>query len=157
VDKPRWMLGGKDMRMRMKDEEDKVRVKGKIVGISSLTNPGSWNELGVYTKVQLLHTDGDQEWCTRVVSAAKGDNRANPMWNETFEWVVAQDELAFLRITVEESHVSLMKHASLAVFTARIGHLKDGFHLIRLLDRKGRDSGATLLANFSIGSASEAA
>ena len=37
----------------------------------------------------------------------------------------------------------------IVVFCARLSHIQQGFRFIRLLDEKGKDSHATLLANFA--------
>ena len=42
------------------------------------------------------------------------------------------------------------KDDKLAVFCARVDHIQQGWRLVKLLDRKGKDSGATLLVRFAI-------
>jgi phosphatidylinositol phospholipase C delta len=42
------------------------------------------------------------------------------------------------------------KDDRLAVFCARVDHLQQGWRLVRLLDMKGKDSGAVLLVRFTI-------
>jgi phosphatidylinositol phospholipase C, delta len=42
------------------------------------------------------------------------------------------------------------KNERLALFCGRLDHLQQGLRLVRLLDMKGKDSGATLLVRFSI-------
>lgn len=41
-------------------------------------------------------------------------------------------------------------HEHLAVFCARLDYLQQGWRFVRLLDRKGKHTGATLLVRFTI-------
>lgn len=73
------------------------------------------------------------------------------MWNEEFEWVFDSDELAFIRFAVKHSEFG--KDDDIVVFCARLDHLQEGWRLVRLFDSKGKNSGASLLVNFTISSA----
>jgi phosphatidylinositol phospholipase C delta len=42
------------------------------------------------------------------------------------------------------------KDDRIVVFCARLSHLQQGWNLIRMMDMRGKDSGATLLVQFQI-------
>ena len=54
------------------------------------------------------------------------------------------------RLTVLEKEES-ESDDKLAFFCARVDHLQQGWKLVRMMDSQGQDSGAVLLARFSIG------
>lgn len=62
--------------------------------------------------------------------------------------LTATDHLYFLRLLVMESEFG--KDDKMVVFCARLNHLQQGWRLVRMLDMKGKNSGATLLVKFSI-------
>lgn len=45
------------------------------------------------------------------------------------------------------------KDDKMVVFCARMDHLQEGWRLVRMLNMKGKNSGATLLVNFHLSSA----
>jgi phosphatidylinositol phospholipase C, delta len=42
-----------------------------------------------------------------------------------------------------------IKDDKMVVFCARLDHLREGWQLVRMLDMKGKDSGATMLVKFT--------
>ncbi|KDQ58129.1 hypothetical protein JAAARDRAFT_34942 [Jaapia argillacea MUCL 33604] len=71
------------------------------------------------------------------------------MYESKFEWVYDADEIAFLRMFVVQSEFT--RDARLAVFCARVDYLQQGWRLVRLLDLKGKENGASLLVRFGFG------
>ncbi|KAG5641631.1 hypothetical protein DXG03_004567 [Asterophora parasitica] len=130
----------------------RMRLEGKVVGISSLPPPNGRTDKNflTYIRAQLLRADKspDKEWRSKTVKTrdvpASG---ADAIWDGAFEWEFEDDELAFLRLIVSESEFG--PDGNLAVFCARVEHLQSGWHLVRMLDMKGKNSGATVLACFS--------
>jgi phosphatidylinositol phospholipase C, delta len=71
------------------------------------------------------------------------------MLNDNISFTFATEELVFVRLMVRRP-MGLLKDEDLAVFTARVDRLKSGWRIMRLLDMKGKDSGATLLVRFDV-------
>ncbi|KAJ7102474.1 PLC-like phosphodiesterase [Mycena belliarum] len=142
--KPARLIGSESMGGRHK-------LAGEIAGISSLPPPNGQAEkaYSAYVTAELFHAQQNQKWRTKT---AKGLDvhrvGADFMWNERFEWEYEADDLAFLRLTVMESEFGL--DDKMVVFCARVDHLQQGWRLVRMLDMKGKNSGATLLVRFSI-------
>ncbi|KII90364.1 hypothetical protein PLICRDRAFT_38867 [Plicaturopsis crispa FD-325 SS-3] len=127
----------------------KIRLTGDIIGISALPPPGN-GDFAVHVLAQLLHAQGDQKWDSKSVKCKNvpKDAGAGVWFDEHFEWEFESDELAFLRLIVKKDELG--KDDKLAVFCARIDHLQQGWRLVRLLDTKGKNTGATLLVRFAL-------
>ncbi|KAH7912112.1 PLC-like phosphodiesterase [Hygrophoropsis aurantiaca] len=142
--KPAALLGlGQSMSSRLK-------LACEIIGISSLPRPNGHRNFSASVHAELFHSAGDQEWRSeRVKSKDTPDAGADIMWNGRFEWEFQSDELAFIRLHILR-HEELLRDDRLAVFCARVDHLQQGWRFVRLLDMKGKNSGATLLVRFVI-------
>ncbi|KAJ7019873.1 PLC-like phosphodiesterase [Mycena alexandri] len=134
--------------------EGRHRLVGEVVGISSLPPPNGRADksYSAYVTAELFHAQQDQKWRSKTVKTqdvpgAGGDIMWGVFEAERFEWEYDADELAFLRLTVMENEFGRDDH--LAVFCARVDHLQQGWRLVRMLDMKGKDSGATLLVRFT--------
>ncbi len=125
----------------------RVRMSLRVVGVSDL--PGE--ELGkhLYARVQLFHAAGDQKVKTKSVKPTEYSNGVvGVMWDQTFEFEVEWDELAFVRLLVMEDEFG--KDDKVAVFCARVGNLCEGWRFWRLLDMKGKWKGSTVLVNWTL-------
>ncbi|KAH7925739.1 PLC-like phosphodiesterase [Leucogyrophana mollusca] len=142
--KPAALIGlGQTMSSRLK-------LVGEIVGISSLPRPNGHRNFSASVHAELFHSAGDQDWRSdRLKCKDVPDTGADIMWNGRFEWVFQADELAFIRLHILR-HEEFLKDERLAVFCARVDHLQQGWRFVRLLNMKGKNSGATLLARFVI-------
>lgn len=148
---PGWIVKPVSLRGVELSVPRRKRLQGKIIGISSLPPPKKRADktFSIYVHAQLLHSDKDIEWrSTSVKTRDLSGSGADAIWDGAFEWEFAEDELAFLRLVVMENDFG--RDATLAVFCARVIHLQHGWHLVRMLDMNGKNSGATLLTWFSI-------
>ncbi|KAF7314301.1 Phosphoinositide phospholipase C [Mycena kentingensis (nom. inval.)] len=143
--KPRKLRGGEDP-----GDEGRERLTVDIAGISSLPPPNgrSSKSFSTYLKAKLLHSEQDLRWKSKVVKTHHFPGYgADLMINEKIEWEYSKDELAFVRFTVMEHELG--RDDKIVNFVARVDYLQPGWRLVRLLDMKGKDSGATLLARFT--------
>jgi phosphatidylinositol phospholipase C delta len=129
-----------------------------------------------YVRAELFHSGGKQEWKSPVVEVTNvPETGVDISWNkkeievQQFEWEYESEDLAFIRYVrsrlayMEHAYITdqsrlyslmvirhheLMEHEDLAVFCAKINHLESGWRLVRLLDMKGKNTGATLLVRF---------
>ncbi|KAF7361277.1 Phosphoinositide phospholipase C [Mycena sanguinolenta] len=152
VGSPGWVL--KPAHLRPTDgtaSSQKSRLACEIVGISALPPPnGHANKsFSVYVYAELFHAQQDQKCQSKTVKAQdESGEGADVLFNEKFEWVYEDDELAFLRLTVMQSEFG--RDDKLVVFCARVAHLAQGWRLVRMLDgKKGKNTGATLLVRFT--------
>ncbi|EIW77727.1 PLC-like phosphodiesterase [Coniophora puteana RWD-64-598 SS2] len=130
-------------------EIGKTRITGEVVGVSSLTRPTK-SSFSAYVQAELFHADGEEKWHTDRVKCKDEAEQVDVMWNNRqFEWEFIDDELAFIRLTICHPE-ELILHENLAVFCARVSRLEQGWRFVRLLNTKGKDSGATLLVRFTI-------
>ncbi|XP_071477015.1 uncharacterized protein [Diadema antillarum] len=78
-----------------------------------------------YVEVEVMGVPADcAKWKTKIVSR----NSINPIWEETFTFQVAFEELAFLRFTVFDSNSSSM----LAQRSVPLIHLRQGYRHLRM-------------------------
>ncbi|KAJ7794172.1 PLC-like phosphodiesterase [Mycena olivaceomarginata] len=146
-----WVL--KPDRLRGTDTAHSPRSKltCEVVGISALPPPnGRANKsFSTYINAELLHSQQNQKWQSKTVKTQHvPEAGADALFNEKFEWVFEQDELAFVRLTAMESEFG--RDDKIVVFCARIEHLAQGWRFVRMLDSKtGKNSGATLLLRFT--------
>ncbi|KAF9026627.1 PLC-like phosphodiesterase [Hymenopellis radicata] len=124
-----------------------VRMSLRVVGLSDL--PGENLGKHLYARVQLFHSAGDQKVKTKSVKPTEYPNGVvGVMWDQTFEFDVEWDELAFLRLLVMEDEFG--RDDKVAVFCARVGNLCDGWRVWRLLDMKGKWKGSSVLVNWTL-------
>ncbi|KAF9220609.1 PLC-like phosphodiesterase [Gyrodon lividus] len=132
------------------EHRGRMRLTGHIVGLSSLPRPANHPNFSGYCRAELFHGAGKQEWHSDHVECEKEpEGVTNIMWDQTFKWEFDEDELAFIRLEVVRRHELLGRDEILAVFCARLNQLQMGLSLVRLLDLKGKHSGATLLCEFT--------
>ncbi|KIJ67309.1 hypothetical protein HYDPIDRAFT_84391 [Hydnomerulius pinastri MD-312] len=132
------------------ERRGRMKLVGQIIGISSLPPPTGHADFSGCCRAELFHGAGKQEWCSdKVKCESEPDGVVNMMWNENFEWEFDTDGLAFIRLQVLR-HEFLGRDEPLAVFCARLNQLEQGLRFIRLLDMKGKNTGATLLSRFSL-------
>ncbi|KAJ7202660.1 PLC-like phosphodiesterase [Mycena pura] len=132
------------------DAPARQRLTAEIVGISALPPPNGRAGKGfsAYVHAELFHAQQDQKWQSKTHKTQDVPGAgADVMWNERFEWEFAADDLTFMRLTVMESEFG--RDDKIVVFCARVSHLQEGWRIVRMLDRKGKNSGATLLVRFS--------
>ncbi|KAF8621374.1 hypothetical protein AX15_007836 [Amanita polypyramis BW_CC] len=145
VVKPSYLIG------EVRNENKLVRLEMEIAGISSLAPPNGkkGKPFSVHLRAKLFHSNGDMEWRTRKVKVVDDPNvGSDVVWNEQVSWEVESDELAFISLTVVEDEFG--PDEKLATFCARVDYLQHGWKLIRMLNLRGKDSGAVLLARFVV-------
>jgi len=149
-----WVLKPEKMRGFGDETVGKVRFVGEIAGVSSLPQSDYKQSFSAYVRAELFHSGGKQEWKSPVVEVTNvPETGVDISWNkkeiqvQQFEWEYESEDLAFIRLMVIRHH-ELMEHEDLAVFCAKINHLESGWRLVRLLDMKGKNTGATLLVRF---------
>ncbi|KAI0064963.1 PLC-like phosphodiesterase [Artomyces pyxidatus] len=146
---PGWVVKPAALLPGYGDAPAKVTVKCSIIGLSSLPTSHD-SSVSVYIQAQLFHFTSTDEWRSKTVQCKDLkalEGKADLTWEESFEFTYDDDELAFLRLNVVED-VAFGRDVKMAVFVARIQQLEEGFRFVRLLDTKGKDTGATLLVNF---------
>jgi len=145
VGTPGWVLKPSDMRGFAEERPRRVKFLGHIYGISTIPCPGSTTKFHSYVRVQLMDTKRTHEWKTRSRQgeATRGNSAVDLVWDENFQFSYDGDDLAFLRILLQKDEHG--RDDELAVFCARLSQIQQGWRLIRLLNMKGNDSGATLL------------
>lgn len=120
------------------------RFTGEIIGVSSLPLPEGRETFSAYISAELLQATDKQCWRTVKVESNGVGGVIDFTWRESFEWQFSTDELAFLRLQICRSDDCL------AIFCARISQLEAGWKLIRLLNARGKYTGATLLCRFTV-------
>jgi len=129
--------------------EGTTKVSLNIVGLSALPRPGKAFKFSIRVRTHILHASGDKEWKSSPVHLTDvPETGADAFVNEHCELEFATDELAFVRILITRDELGTDEH--LAIFCARVPCIQQGWRFVRLLDTKGKDSHATLLANFAI-------
>ncbi|KAG9225649.1 hypothetical protein CCMSSC00406_0007506 [Pleurotus cornucopiae] len=141
VGSPGWVLKPASFLGLERGGPKKISFACRVVGVSGLPTPEG-RELeepySVYLKAHLFHAGGDKKWKSSSVKTGgnMGMDGADVMWKESFEWWLDADELAFLR---QGESFGCSPRSDLA-----------GWCFVRMLDMKGKYSGATLLAHFNI-------
>ncbi|KAF8156203.1 PLC-like phosphodiesterase [Mycena galopus ATCC 62051] len=171
VGSPGWVL--KPAHLRPTDSAaapaPKIKLTCRIAGVSALPPPANHpnKAFKAFVSADLIHTQQNQGWTNDHDHETKVQLRTVPgeggaperevgdlMWDDSFEWVFEQDELAFVRLTVVHVHHELKIRTAkipMVVFCARVAYLAQGWRLVRMLDSAtGKNSGATLLVNFTI-------
>ncbi|KAF8876785.1 PLC-like phosphodiesterase [Gymnopilus junonius] len=134
VGTPGWVEKPLSMRNALDGE---AHSSGEIVGISSLPVPKDHLDkpFSTYLHAELLHSGGDFEWRSKTIKVQPGsEGYADVSWQSQFEWEYDVDDMTFLRLTVFHDH---------------FGKDEQMWVLVRMLDMKGKNSDATLLAKFS--------
>ncbi|KAF8346397.1 PLC-like phosphodiesterase [Amanita rubescens] len=148
-----WVVKPSNLRGGAPNERRPVRFEMEIAGMCSLQPPrGKKNEsFSTHIGAKLFYSGGDMEWRSRSVKAVvdQPGMGGDVMWDEKVSWEFEEDDLAFVVLTVLENEV-LESDDKLAFFCARVDHLQQGWKLVRMMDSQGQDSGAVLLARFSI-------
>ncbi|KDQ22621.1 hypothetical protein PLEOSDRAFT_1095024 [Pleurotus ostreatus PC15] len=153
VGSPGWVLKPPSFLGLERGGPKKISFACRIVGVSGLPTPEG-RELGepysVYLKAHLFHAGGDKKWKSSSVKAGgnMGMDGADVMWKESFEWWLDADELAFLRLSIYDDKYA--GDSKFVVFCAKLDHLQQGWCFVRMLDMKGKYSGATLLTHLSV-------
>jgi phosphatidylinositol phospholipase C delta len=130
------------------------------------------SHIGAYFRVQLYHSGDRIEKRSKTVKCPDASERghfADVKWDETLQFEYEDDGLVFLRCVrhlfiynywpvskVTREHRIIVMHnvpfrrdTHQGVFVARTEYLEEGIHTVRLLNPKGKDSGATLLVRFT--------
>ncbi len=120
-----------------------------------------------YIRAQLFHSDGDVNWRSKTIETEHSlETGADIFWQERFEWEYEPDELAFLRhvssifafefyLTVLGVRLVIFENElgiddQIVFFCARLETLLQGqWALVRMLDMKGKNSGASVLVRFT--------
>ncbi|KIM44041.1 hypothetical protein M413DRAFT_443101 [Hebeloma cylindrosporum] len=155
VGTPGWVA--KPRHMRTGDPEEtkppggREKLVGEIVGVSSLPAPNgrAGKKFSTYVRAQLFHASGDLEWRSKSIKTQHSiETGANVVWQSQFEWEYENDELAFLRLLILEDEWG--KDDRIVVFCGRLEDIIKGqWVLVRMMDTKGKNSGATVLARFT--------
>jgi phosphatidylinositol phospholipase C, delta len=118
--------------------------------------PENRKDLKVYVKAELFHSSSDKDYSTPKVDCVISDDHvadatfADGTDSNKFDFTFETEELVFVRLLVGRP-VDILKDEKFAVFCARVDRLNTGWRLVRLMDMKGKDSGATLLVRFQTG------
>jgi len=78
---------------------------------------------------------GDAQPPTRFRTKSVNDNGYNPAWHETFNYLVSNGMIAFLRITISDQ--DMKAHESLATCCVPLALLLPGYRHLPLYDWKG--------------------
>jgi len=145
-----WVLKPAHMRGFPEERPKRVKLLGHVYGVSAMPCPNDTTKFHSYVRVQLIHTKRTHEWKTksRQGEAPQGGTSVDLVWDEKFQFSCDNDELTFLRILLQEDEYG--RDDELAVFCARLSHVQQGWRLVRLLNMKGKDSGATLLISLAL-------
>ena len=132
----------------------------------------SGKTFSAYLIAQLFHAGTDLEWRSKTVKTQHTEGEgADVMWQSKFEWEYDIDDMAFLRFVYYYYYILSFFPADfffpekrftiwhnvfaarddhIVVFCARLNHIvKDKWSLVRMMDMKGKNSGATVLVRFS--------
>ncbi|KAG6848856.1 hypothetical protein H0H93_013394 [Arthromyces matolae] len=168
VGSPGWVVRPSPLRNPEAVITRKRQFEGKIVGISGCASPSlsttqrflifdvvpppdgrEGMTFSVYLRAQLFSVDKDLKWCSKSIETKDVPGvGADVIWDETWKWDFEDDELVFVRLLIMEEKFG--KDNKLNVFCARVGHLYPGWHIIRMLNMKGKASGATVLVSLNI-------
>ncbi|KAG7087338.1 hypothetical protein E1B28_013314 [Marasmius oreades] len=147
--KPRHMLsGGGDAD---KGTRRRVCLSAEIIGVSGLPCPSGdeGSSFHAYVEAKLFHAKQNQKWKSKSVKSNDVVGvGSDAMWNERFEWVFVEDELAFIRLSIKEDKFG--KDTPLAVFVGRLQYIQQGWRFIRMLRMDGKASGGRVLVHLSL-------
>jgi len=146
-----WALRPQHLIKEAAEERRRVKLEIEVSGISSLPPPNGkeGKSFKTHLTARLFHANGKEEWHTKAIEAHDSPSvGSNVIWDEQVSWELEMDELSFVFLTVLEHEFG--SDGALAVFCARVDHLQQGWKLLRMLNLKGKDSGALLLARFAL-------
>jgi len=130
----------------------KFKLAVHIIGASSVLQPAgeTGSQWPLFVRVDLLHAKTPQKWHTKTAHAHfdPATHRADPVWNESVEWSFAEDELAFVRVLVMRDE--LLEDEHLGCFAVRVAYMQSGLRLAKLLDKRGIDTGASVLLQVNV-------
>lgn len=95
-----WVLKPDRLRGTDASHSSRSKLTCEVVGISALPPPnGRANKsFSTYINAELLHSQQNQKWQSKTVKTQHvPEAGADALFNEKFEWVFEQDELAFVR------------------------------------------------------------
>ncbi|KAL0066276.1 hypothetical protein AAF712_006707 [Marasmius tenuissimus] len=151
VGTPGWVLKPKHMIHDCNHEKSRVRLNAEVIGVSGLPCP-SGDEGGsfhAYITAKLYHAQQEQKWKSKSVKTKDVLGvGSNIMWNERFEWVFEEDDLAFVRLLIKEDRFG--RDAPLSVFVGRLAYMQQGWSLVRMLRMDGKASGGRVLVKYSL-------
>ncbi|THH12951.1 hypothetical protein EW146_g7218 [Bondarzewia mesenterica] len=128
-----------------------VKLKCHVVGLSSLPTHKDTKRISTYLCADLFSfstKETDTKWRSETVQCEDPiEGLADFLWDTDFEFQYETNGLTFLRIRVKEN-VEYGRDPEMAVFVARVEHIQTGWRFVRMLDRKGKDTGSTLLLRF---------
>ncbi|KAI5891749.1 PLC-like phosphodiesterase [Schizophyllum commune H4-8] len=130
------------------------KLSAEIYGVSALPPPDDrkGKSFHTYVRADLFHSEKDQSWKSKSIEVTDTpDQGSDVVWNEKFEWEFEDDELAFIRLRIQEDEFG--RDDKLVVFCARLEYIQPGWRLVRLMNLAGKFSGATLLVRFVISDA----
>ncbi|TDL23427.1 PLC-like phosphodiesterase [Rickenella mellea] len=128
----------------------KKKLSVEVVGVSSLPSPKD-TSFSIRVVALLLHPDQETKWKSKEVKCkdVKPEEGADALFNESCEFEFVDDGLSFIRLHVSKDE--LIHDEKLGIFCARVESLyTDTYRLVRLLNAKGKDTGATMLVRFSV-------
>jgi len=144
-----WVLKPAHLLSLGQSMSGKLRITGEVIGVSSLPAPNGQSHFSAYIRAELLHSEGEESWHTKTlkVKDISPETGADILWKDQFSWTFDSDELAFIRLLVKEAEWG--KDEVLGIFCARVDYLQQGWRLVRLLNCRGKNTGATLLIRFN--------
>ncbi|KAI0321547.1 PLC-like phosphodiesterase [Amylostereum chailletii] len=150
VGTPGWVVKPARLLPNAPESFPKERLTCEIIGLSSLPTSENDSSMSAYLRAQLHHSGKPLEWRSKTVKCKDLKQRgcADFMWNETFEFEYEVEDVTFIRIVIAEN-VAYGRDPKKAIFLARVEQLEEGLRFIRLLNTKGKDTGATLLVKVS--------
>lgn len=84
--------------------------------------------VSVYVRAELMHSSGDQKYRSKTVkgypSKESSHNSLDIMWDESFTWEIAHDNLAFIRLIVVEDKFAFDE--PFVVYCGRLSYMKEG-------------------------------
>ncbi|KAL1703090.1 PLC-like phosphodiesterase [Schizophyllum commune] len=130
------------------------KLSAEIYGVSALPPPDDrqGKSYHTYVRADLFHSEKNRSWKSKSIEVTDTpDQGADVVWNEKFQWEFDDDELAFLRLRIQEDEFG--RDDKLVLFCARLEYIQPGWRLVRLMNLAGKFSGATLLVRFEISNA----
>ncbi|KAL0572214.1 hypothetical protein V5O48_009749 [Marasmius crinis-equi] len=153
VGTPGWVLKPNHMihTTGIYDVKRRVRLSAEIVGISGLPCPSGdeGDSFYAYVRVKLFHAQQNQKWKSKSIKTKDVVGvGSDVMWNERFEWVFEEDDMAFIRLQVKEDKFG--KDTPLSVFIGRLAYIQQGWRFVHMLRMDGKASGGRILVDFSL-------
>ncbi|RSH76977.1 uncharacterized protein EHS24_003916 [Apiotrichum porosum] len=155
--KPSYLRGGEKLPSKRK------RLRLRIAGATDVPVPKGResDDIKPYVSCVLIHPDdlsGKPPKCktdhykqAHIPFLRPGHKSpvTDPLWDETLEWVYADDELVFLRMLLK-SDDKFAANPTLATAAVRLHYAVKGWNFIRLIDPRGHETTCTLLVKVDI-------